>query len=395
MPRKLHVMNVRDAFVFGGPDATLMGWLPQIDASRFRISLVCFDNPGDVARVLTEPAKAAGIETHLIPWGRKRVLASVSRLCDLIERESVDVLHTHDWKADIVGYLAARRMGIPVMTTVYVWFGKNSLPKVRAFEWLDRQFIRRFDLVTAISETTKRDTVGLGIPAEKARAVFSGVDLAKFAPVVDASALRASLGVPPEDRIVGYLARLYPEKAHNVLIDAAARILATQRNVTFVLVGGGPLRDALQAQAAALGIQAKVLLTGVRKDVPQLLQIFDVQSHASLAEGIPLALYEGMAASRPIVGSDVDGIPEVVLHERTGLLVKPRDPDGLARALRELLVDRAKASRLGSAGRRLMEERYSLRRVVDQLQDLYTEVYDQFGASQPGLRLAAPERERS
>ncbi|HKY23373.1 MAG TPA: glycosyltransferase [Vicinamibacterales bacterium] len=375
MPPKLHVMNLRDAFVFGGPDATLMGWLPRIDTSRFRVSLTCFDNPGNVARVLLDPAERAGIETFMVPWGRKRLLASVTQLSALLRRESVDVLHTHDWKADLVGYLAARRCGIPVMTTVYVWFGKNSLPKVRAFEWLDRQLIRHFDLVTAISEATRRDTVRLGIPSAKARAVFSGVDLDRFSKPVDVAALRSSLGIGEGDQVVGYLDRLYPEKAHSVLVEAAKLVLARRPNVKFLFVGGGPLAGELQQQAQSLGIGAHLILAGVRTDVPDLLRIFDVQSHASLAEGIPLALYEGMAASRPVVGSDVDGIPEVVKHELTGLLVKPRDPSGLAAALLELLIDRDKAMRLGAAGRRLMEERYSLPKVVSELEQMYLEVH--------------------
>jgi len=371
MSQRLNVMHLRDAFVFGGPDATLMGWLPAIDSSRFHSTLVCFDNPGNVAQVLLEPARAAGIATFTIPWGNKRLIASVNALVDLLRREKVDVLHTHDWKADLVGYIAAKRVGIPVMTTVYVWFGKNSLPKVRFYEWLDRQVIGRFNLVTAISEATRKDTVKLGVPEEKTMAVFSGVDLLKFSTEVDKAALRASLGVQPDEQVVGYLARLYPEKAHSVLLDAARLVLEEMPRVKFLFVGGGPLEQPLREQAAALGIGEQVILAGVRRDVPELLQIFDVQSHASLAEGIPLALYEGMAASRPIVGSEVDGIPEVVLHEQTGLLVKPRDPRGLAEALMELLRDREKAERLGKAGRLLVEGRYSLSAVVQALENAY------------------------
>jgi glycosyltransferase involved in cell wall biosynthesis len=364
-------MHLRDAFVFGGPDATLMGWLPAMDKERIESTLVCFDNPGDVADVLLDPARNAGIECRTIPWGQKNFFASVSELTRLLISMQADVLHTHDWKADLVGYVAARRAGIPVMTTVYVWFGKNSLPKVRFYEWLDRQVIRRLDLVTAISETTRKDTVSLGIPEEKTKAVFSGIDLKKFSPEVDAGAIRSSLGISADEQVVGYLARLYPEKAHSVLVDAAKIVLRQRPKVKFLLVGGGPLAQELRQQAAALQIADNVLLTGVRTDVPELLQIFDVQSHASLAEGIPLALYEGMAASRPIVGSNVDGIPEIVTHEKTGLLVEPKDAEGLARAILELLQDRDKAQRLGQAGRRLMEERYSIRRVVSDLEQIY------------------------
>ncbi|MCC7031555.1 MAG: glycosyltransferase [Acidobacteria bacterium] len=372
MNDRIRVLNLRDAFVFGGPDATLLGWCGGLDRGRFETAIACFENPGGVERVLLDPATDAGLRTFTVPWGpRKRVIAAVRRVVDLIRRHQIDVLHTHDWKADLVGLAAARIAGIPAMTTVYVWFGRNSLRRVRFYEWLDQQVIRHMDLVTAISDATRRDTVARGIPTELTRTLFSGVDVGRFDRPIDVPALRASLGIPEGHQVVGYLARLYPEKAHAVLLAAAHRVLEVKPDVTFLLVGGGPLADSLRAEADALGIGPHVVLTGTRQDVPDLLQVFDVQSHASYAEGIPLALYEGMAAARPVVGSNVDGIPEVVIHGKTGLLVPPGDPGALADGLIALLSDPVRGRALGRAGRQLIEERFGMQRILRELESTY------------------------
>jgi glycosyltransferase involved in cell wall biosynthesis len=149
-------------------------------------------------------------------------------------------------------------------------------------------------------------------------------------------------------------------------------------------VGAGPCLGELEGQARALGVHHRVTFTGKRQDVPQILRVCEIMVHPSLAEGIPLAVQEGMAAGLPLVGTNVDGTPEVVLHERTGLLVEVNDVPGLVQAMRRLLADPDLGRRLGAAGRHLIETKLSAARVTRQLEDVYQRVHGRFHARRQG-----------
>lgn len=381
MTDRLHVMNLRNVIAFGGPDTTLLGWCAHIDRSRFRVSVTSFENPGAPDARFLERLRARDIETHSIPWGRrKRLIAALSILTRLIKERRVDLLHTHDIRADVLGYLAARAAGIPVMTTIYVWFQSTSMRKIRYFEKIDRMFLRHFDGLTAISEATRQQTISYGFPAESVETIYSGIEIDEFNRPVDVDTTRRSLGAAPGDRLLVYVARLYPEKAHRLLIDAMQEVVKFVPNARLVLLGDGPCRNDLQMQVGALKLSAHVIFAGIRTDVPDVLRGCEIMVHPSLAEGIPLGAQEGMAAGLPVVGTNVDGTPEVVVHEQTGLLVPVNDVPQLSKAMIRLLSDRPLAQRLGAAARTLITTRLSASRVTRQVEQVYLRVHRDFHA---------------
>jgi glycosyltransferase involved in cell wall biosynthesis len=179
--------------------------------------------------------------------------------------------------------------------------------------------------------------------------------------------------LPEEAPVIGSIGRLNEQKGHRYLLDAAARVFATMPDARLVLVGDGDQEPALRAQAQALGIAPRVVFAGHRTDVPALLESFDVFCISSTYEGTPLTLFEAMAAGKAIVSTAVDGCREVLEHERTGLLVPPRDAEALGQALARALSDPDLRRSLAEAARR-ESVRYDVRECVERMQALYDEV---------------------
>ena len=170
------------------------------------------------------------------------------------------------------------------------------------------------------------------------------------------------------------MARLDEQKGHRHLIDAIAILASRRPNLVTLLAGEGPLEQSLRAQCAALGLDDRVRFLGYRRDVAELFEAADVVVLPSLYEGLPLVAIEALAAGRPMVATEVDGTPEVVIHERTGLLVPPANPVALAAAIERLLDDPALAARLASDGRKFVHENFAVRRQIEQTAALYSEL---------------------
>ena len=170
------------------------------------------------------------------------------------------------------------------------------------------------------------------------------------------------------------MARLDDQKGHRHLIDALAILAPRRPNLVTLLAGEGPLEQSLRAQCAALGLDHRVRFLGYRRDVPELLEAADIVVLPSLYEGLPLVAIEALAAGRPMVATEVDGTPEVVIHEKTGLLAPPANPAALAAAIERLLDNPALASRLASEGRKFVGENFALQRQIEQTVALYSEL---------------------
>ena len=194
---------------------------------------------------------------------------------------------------------------------------------------------------------------------EPSHVIELGIDLERFA-----SGKRL---FDPDGPLVGNVARLAEQKGQRTLLEAAAEL----PGVKFAIVGEGELRGELERRTDELGLHDRVLFTGARDDVPDLLATFDVFAFPSLFEGLCLAVIEAQAAGVPVVATPVGGIRETVVDGETGLLVPPQDPQALAAAIRRLLDDRELAGRLAAEARRRVHERFSVQRMVEETLALY------------------------
>jgi glycosyltransferase involved in cell wall biosynthesis len=349
--------------VVGGGEESLLLLLGALDRARWA-AVVAVPEEGAVAA----RARALGLPVHVVPLPTLRrpgpaLLRSVRALARLAAATGAALIHANGSRAMAYGGVAGRVARRPVVWHVRI-AERDPL--------LDRALGALADRVIVISRAVARR-----FPralARKLRVVPNGVDLTRFAPRPVSQALRATLGVPPGTPVVVSVGRFVAFKGYTHLLDAAAVLEAARPGVHWVLAGEGELRAELEAQARRLGLAGRVHFTGWREEVPELLAAGDLFVLPSLAEHFGRVLIEAMAMARAVVATDAGGVPEIVVHGETGLLVPPADPRALAAAVGELLADPVRATRLGAAGRRHAETTFSAAGHAAAVERVYREV---------------------
>jgi len=237
-----------------------------------------------------------------------------------------------------------------------------------------------------VSESLKRKIISEGRTGAPIITIPNGVDL-----VGDASKrigkVRSSLNIPEEAPLIGIIARLEPEKGHQYFIGAAAEVLKVKPAARFLIVGEGSCYSHLRDQVKRLGLSESVIFTGQRDDVPELVTALDVVVLSSVREAQGLSLLEAMALAKPVVATRVGGIPEVVQHGESGLLVPPADSAALAGAILELLDDPARSALMGRRGQELVKEKFPLGQMISQIEAIYDELAE--GSASSSLPAAA------
>jgi glycosyltransferase involved in cell wall biosynthesis len=297
---------------------------------------------------------------------------ALGRLVRIFRKEAPEIVHAYLAAANVLGPVAARLAGVPrvIVSKRSGTFYQAAFPLLRHMEriggLLADVVMVNSDAVHQEVERTERHGEG------KFRRIYNGVDsIPPWSPEEIAS-FRAREGLPPKVPVAVCVSNFFDYKGHDDLVKALAKIAVDFPNATCVLIGrdAGAL-EAIRSLARDLGILPRLHFAGPRSDVPDFLRAADLFVHPSHQEGFSNAILEGMAAGLPVIACDVGGNPEAVIDGETGRLVPPRCPEQLAEAMAELLGDGGKRRRMGEAGRRRAEERFSLERMVAEVEAMY------------------------
>ena len=317
----------------------------------------------------------------------KDILA-LRRLEQIFRTQKPDIVHTHSGKAGIIGRLAARRAGVPVIIhTIHgPSFGafQNGLSNF-LFTAAERRAAQATDhfIVVADAMTTQYLAAGIGRPRQYTK-VFSGFPLEPFLAAKNDPALRAKLGLQPDDFVVGTIARLVKLKGHDNLFAVAPELIRRCPQMKFLLVGDGEYRARFENFARSLGLERHFVFTGLVPpgEVPALVGVMDALVHLSLREGLPRALPQALAAAKPVIAYDCDGAREVCLDNETGFLLRPGDLEGLKSRLLQLANDAPLRGKFGRHGQSFVRQNFSVEGMVDGIYALYQKL-----AAERGLRL--------
>ena len=344
-----------------------MSYLARGLAERGHACHVVCRPDSECERRMTE----AGLPVHPIAIHGDLDVPAARRIAKLADRIGADVLHAHTSRTHLAAVWARRMMRRPARCVVHrrVDFSIHKLP----FRLSGLKYRRGVDRYIAVTEAVKRVMVSDGLDADLISVVPSGVDLSRFDDAPPAPDLRGELGVPEGARVVGNVGALVDHKDHHNLLDAAALVLKEEPMAFFVIVGEGSLRAALEAHADALGVGDRARFVGFRSDVPQCLRGFDAFCLSSWGEGIGGVVLEAMAARRPVATTSAGGLDEVVRNGENGLLVPTRNPKALAEALLNLLRQPEEAQRLAEAGRRTVEEGFTVGHMIERTLAVYEE----------------------
>ncbi|MCX5747752.1 MAG: glycosyltransferase [Proteobacteria bacterium] len=352
----MHVVHVVFSLDVGGQERVILDLARGLVERGHRATVISLSEGG------TLRPRFEGIPVETIASGTGLSPSTIPRLARRLRELRPDVVHTHNRSPMIYGGPAAKLARVPRL--VHTKHGRSDGGRaVMVLSRLYDHYVCVSEDTAVVARTTEH------VSAKIVSVIANGIDVRAFIP--DAAArgrLRAELKIPPTACLVGTAGRLVPEKNYGLLLEAARGVLGP--DVRLVIVGDGPERAALQA-AVDPAIVDRVHWLGIRHDIPALLSAFDLFALSSTTEGLPIAVIEAMAAGLPILCTAVGGLPGVIRHGETGLLVPPSDVDAYRAALRELAGDPDRRQALGDAARADVAVRFSLDRVMDDYLRLY------------------------
>lgn len=295
---------------------------------------------------------------------------AVNRLVAIIQERGIDVVHSHGYKSDILGFLAARKAGIRCVSTPHGFSGNVGF-KLGLFIRLGTRMLRYFDAVAPLSEELVADMARFRVPASKVRFIRNGVDLCE----IDQALADMPLREPEQpEKVIGFIGQMIPRKGIPDLITVFDELYAADPTVRLQLLGDGRQREELQQLAAAQRSAEAIEFLGFRRDRLALLHRFDLFVMTSSLEGIPRCMMEAMAVGVPVVAYDIPGVDQLIDHGVTGLLAPFGDQQALAACCRQVLADPALASRLASAAREKIDLEYSAGRMAQDYTALFAEL---------------------
>lgn len=286
-----------------------------------------------------------------------------------------DIVHTHSSKAGVLGRLAARSAGVPlIFHTAHGWgFHDRQKALVRdLFIACERLASRITTKIVAVSEATVRKGLEAGVGKSGQYVMIrSGIDPRPYRTQTESPNLRRKLGLDPSGPVVSMVACLKPQKSPLDFLEIAASVIAQVPNAQFVVAGDGELRNRMETKIARLGLQGVVKLLGWRSDIPDLLRASDLLLLTSRWEGLPRVFLESMAAGVPILATRVDGAPEAVADGVNGYLFEPGDTDSMARRVTELLRQPDRLSALKAGSRASWRDEFDIRNMVQRIDEMY------------------------
>lgn len=335
---------------------------------RFDANICYLSGSPDGKNILDRYGKSRYLDVGIT----KSKLTVIRELTRLLKSEQPDILHCHRHKTTLVGTIAAIFSGIPHVVSHVHGMNRTRTVRTRLINWL---LLRHTALIIGVSESVRKDVLitNWGLLPQKVVTVWNGIEVSPIDTVSqNRKRARMKMGVPESAFVFGSVGRLVQTKGHEYLLKAFSKIREQGLDATVVIIGDGPLRKDLEAQAREAGIQEHVVFAGYRTDVLELLPGFDVFVLPSIAEGLSLALLEAMASKLPVIASDVGGIPEVFGDEEIGRLVPSKNTAALGDAMREIYaLDEKRKAVLGENARKRIESEFNIDIMRRRLAGLY------------------------
>lgn len=360
--QRRRVMQITWSLVAGGAETYALTLASGLDRRRYQVRMCGVDRGGAL-----EPELACRNIPYDIMHRRNGLdWRLMWRMFRLFRQHRIQVIHTHHFNQLFYSLPAAKLLGIRVIHTEH----SVEAYKKRRLRWALRCmsfFCRKITAIGVDGERTLLEQVGIG--RRKLQIIRAAVDLKRFH--VDRDQAREQLRLEATDRVITIVARLYPEKNHQLLLRAFARIAQEKPEAKLLIVGDGVEEQEIASTIARLGLGERVRMLGVRRDIPVILAASDAFVLCSDREGLPIAVLEAMAAGLPVIATRVGDLPQVVREKVTGLIVPPGDEFALAGAMAEVLADPERARRMGHAGRATVEAQYSLTQMVALHEELY------------------------
>lgn len=370
----MRVLQLISSGGFYGAESVVVTLAKYLRASGCPNVIAVFHNRHKPNLEIGEHARQLGLAVEMIQcngradWG----VAGAIRQC--IRAHDIDVVHTHGYKANFYGWLAAQPLGTPLVATCHNW--TNDTAALRIYCLLDHAILSRFHRVVAVSENVEWFLRCFGLPRGKITRIPNGVDVAAFQRGQPTLRQGVRGGI-----LVATVGRLAPEKGLQYFLQAAQKVSADFPEATFLLIGEGPLRMELEGLARSFGLHDRVCFLGHQENMPDVYASIDILVQPSLKEAMPMTVLEALAAGKPVIATAVGAIPQLVLNNRTGLLVRPCDVTGLANSMARLLSDTGLRQQVGRDGQAWVSHHFSAEAMARKYLNVYEQIFQACAAA--------------
>jgi len=378
----MNIVHLTASPFFGGPERQMLGLASTLPAS-YRSIFLSFPERG-LAQPFLKELRHSGFTAIALENNSPHVIAAAREIARYLQQFNADILCCHGYKSDIIGWLAARYIGIPVLSISRGWTGATR--KVRLNENLNRLMLRFMDRVICVSQGQAEKVLRTKIPRQRVQVIRNAIRAERF-DQPDAGyreKLREYFAWAPA-RIVCAAGRLSPEKGFNYLIEAAQLVARQNKAIAFLVFGEGPLHAPLQAQIDRAGLSKNFILAGFRNDIDQFFPHADLVVLPSLTEGLPNVALEALAAGVPVVATAVGGTPEVIDDQVCGYLVPPAQPNALAMRILDTVASEPARLAMGQRGRERIRNLFTFNSQSQQ----YQRLFDEFAPAQHAHALGA------
>jgi len=361
----MKILHLRSSIGLYGAERVILS-LCKSCSSDVQPVICCLNNLHNPHLELLDEAEKDGIETIKLDYKGKIDLKAVKRLRKILISNKIDIVHSHEYKSDIISYLATLGLNIGRIVTAHSWHSTSSQLKI--YEALDRWVIRKMDKVISVSNEINDKLISIGINKKKLKAIINGISI-ESETVKD---LRSEFGLKDEP-VLGIIARLSEEKGHDYLLRSVRQIAQVYPKVKLLIVGDGPLRQELEQKADSLGVNDNVIFTGFRSDIDRIYSTVDIVVSSSLSEGTPINLMEAMVQKKAIVATDVGNVRSLIKNFDTGIITRTRDQISIANAIINLLGNKNQQQKLGNNAYNLIKKEFSAEVMAGKYETVYNE----------------------
>jgi glycosyltransferase involved in cell wall biosynthesis len=366
---EMRVLHLRKSEGFYGAEKVILALSGGMRGRGVQSWIGCINDSRNPCPVLFDEANRTGLPALLLPCAMRFDPSTLRNIVTRARSLKIGIIHCHGFKADFYGFLAGRRLGIPVISTQHGWTHSNRL--IRVWERADLILLRRFSRVAAVSSEIEMELLNRGVAPAGVITVTNGISMPDLRGRSDD--FLESQGASRKNVMIGIVGRLSVEKGHRDFLQAVGRVAHARPEARFWIVGSGTLRDKLEAYSRKLGVSGVVRFLGFRGDMETIYAHLDIVVSASLREGIPIALLEAMAMARPVIATRVGGIPSIIDDGVSGILVPPQDPETLADRILDLLIHPERRKEIGRSARQKVAERFSSERMCGEYISIYRE----------------------
>lgn len=357
------VLHTESSKGWGGQENRILKESVGLGKYGARVIILC--QPGST---LAKNARSEGIEVRTCRMSKHYDVAAIASILSLIKREKVDVVSTHSGRDSFLAGIAGR---ISRRRPVIVRTRHIAMPITSRFTYRVLPH-----MVVTTSEYVRQYLISEGVRPEKVVTIHTGIEIKKFNPDTAPGNLRQEIGVTAEAPLIGTVAILRRKKGYHILLEAIPLVLNRVPHATFVFVGDGPQKENVSGTIKQLGLSGNVFLLGMRWDIPNILKSIDIFVLPTLQEAHGGVFVEAMAMGKPVIGTNVGGVGEVIREGSNGYLVEPNNSSALAEAILKMLQDPETARSMGREGRKMVERDFTSERMCEKMYALYSSLLE-------------------